>query len=142
VLEGPVDTGGRAYAEWAIEEGGGGIFLGVTEVEPADLVRRSGNAPLHASRGSRMHHCEDSVYPGGGLRSSRQQRRGGQVGLLVDGGRLWVFINGALHGPGPMASDLPARVLFAVELYIWDCEESRVRVVTGKPPPPTPTTQR
>jgi hypothetical protein len=39
-----------------------------------------------------------------------------------------VYVNGARLGPGPMASDLPARVRFAVEM--WSAG-SRVRLVAG-----------
>ena len=54
------------------------------------------------------------------------------MGLLVDGGRLWVYVNGARLGPGPMAWDLPARVRFAVEMRWW---RSQVRLVAGAEPP-------
>ena len=54
------------------------------------------------------------------------------MGLLVDGGWLWVCVNGARLGPGPMASDLPARVRFAVEMR---CVGACVRLVAGAAAP-------
>ena len=112
------DTGGRAYAEWVIEEADANcnIMLGVTALEAAPPA----GTCIHGSPESRMYHCSNSrAYPDGrGWGTSGRRQKGDRVGLLVDGGRLWVYVNGALLEPRPMASDLPARVRFAVELCI------------------------
>jgi hypothetical protein len=131
-----VDTSGRAYAEWVIEEADAGcnIVLGVTaarmEAAPSSL---SGD-PLHTNPESRMCYCHDSrAWPGNrDWGASGQRRRWDRVGLLVDGGQLWVYVNGVRLGPGPMASDLPAKVHFAIEMYYAG---TSVRLVTGAAPP-------
>jgi hypothetical protein len=136
LVEEAVDTGGRAYAEWVIEEAVGDcyIMLGVTALEAAPQAGTCMHNSIADSPESRMYGCRNSrAYPGyrdwGG---SGLRRKGDRVGLLVDKGRLWVVVNGARLGPGPMASDLPARVRFAVEM----CNAgSSVRLVAGAAPP-------
>ena len=117
LAEEAVDTGGRAYAEWVIEEADAicNIMLGVTALEAAPPA----GTGIHASPESRMYDCNDSTaWPDGrDWGASGRRRMGGRVGLLVDGGRLWVYVNGARLGPGPMASDLPARVRFAALMF-------------------------
>jgi hypothetical protein len=117
LVEGVVDTGGRAYAEWAIEEADACCFimLGVTALEVAP---QDGTDMLNSPE-SRMYFCYDSTaWPGNrDWGASGRRRKGDRVGLLVDGGRLWVCVNGARLGPGPMASDLPARVRFAALMF-------------------------
>ena len=136
LLEGEVDTTGRACVEWAIEETGHDtytfIMLGVTDLAAPPAP---GTSFIRAHPGSRMLHCRDShSYPGnrdwgaGG----RQLKKGDRVGLLVEAGRLWVHVNGARLGPGPMAEDLPPRVRFAAELGF---QGARVRVVEGAAAP-------
>ncbi len=45
---------------------------------------------------------------------------------------LWVFVNGKQLGEGPMATDLPPRVRFAIDL----CRPgARVRLLPSKEPP-------
>ena len=128
LAEGAVDTGGRAYAEWVIEEADllFHIMLGVTALEAAPPA----GTRIYNSPESRMYCCANSrAYPGGrDWGPSGRRRKGDRVGLLVDGGRLWVYVNGARLGPGPMASDLPARVRLAVEM--WSAG-SRVQLVAG-----------
>ena len=129
LAEEAVDTGGRAYAEWAIEEADDycHIMLGVTALEATPAA---GTMYIYGSPESRMYFCYDSrAYPGNrDWGTSERRRKGERVGLLVDGGRLWVYVNGARLGPGPMASDLPARVRFAVEMHD---PGTRVRLVAG-----------
>jgi hypothetical protein len=63
LAEGPVDTGGRTYAEWVIEEADGdcSIMLGVTALEETPPA----GTTIHSSRNSRMFDClESTAWPG------------------------------------------------------------------------------
>ena len=106
------------------------IMLGVTALEAAPPA----GTRIYNSPESRMYHCYTSrAHPGRrDWGASGQRQKGDRVGLLVDGGRLWVYVNGARLGPGPMASDLPARVRFAVEMLRVGY---RVRLVVGAAAP-------
>ncbi len=59
-----------------------------------------------------MYYCHDSrAYPGNrDWGAAGRRARGDRVGLLVERGSVWVYVNGARLGPGPMATDLPPRV--------------------------------
>ncbi len=61
---------------------------------------------------SRMYACfNSSAYPGGrNWGAAGRRARGDRVGLLVEGGSVSVYVNGARLGPGPMATDLPQQV--------------------------------
>ena len=140
LAEEAVDTGGRAYAEWVIEEADADcqILLGVTALEAVPPAGTN----LFDSHESSMFCCNAWAWPGCSVTKSvwsgctdrgGRRRKGDRVGLLVDGGQVWVFVNGARLGSGPMASYYrPARVRFAVEMR---CAGSRVRVVAGAAPP-------
>ena len=58
--------------------------------------------------------------------------QGDRVGLLVEGGRAWVYVKGERVGGGPMAEGLPRRLRFLAAVYR---EGSRVRLVEGARPP-------
>ena len=90
---------------------------------------------IHSHPGSRMFYCFNSTACPGERdwgAGGRQLKKGDRVGLLVEAGRLWVHVNGARLGPGPMAEDLPPRVRFAAELCF---QGARVRVVEGAAAP-------
>lgn len=112
LVEPAVRAARRCYAEWAIEGGGldseCNIMVGVTAlaaVPPAGQYMCG-----HPS--SRMFCCWDSnVYPGGrSWGPTGRLSQGDRVGLMVEGRSVSVYINGALLGPGPMATDLPPQV--------------------------------
>jgi hypothetical protein len=62
------------------------------------------------------------------LNRCNRRRVGDRVGLLVEGGRLWAFVDGVQLGPDPITSGLPARVRFFAELVEAG---QRVRLVRG-----------
>ena len=101
----------RCYAEWIIEEADRYccIMVGVTDM---DSVPADGQS-LYRLPGSRMHCCCTSLaYPGGRDWGAKGQvEQGDRVGVLVERGSVWVYVNGARLGPGPMATDLPQRVI-------------------------------
>jgi hypothetical protein len=92
-------------------------MLGVTSAEQPPPAGEA----LWRGPSSSMYYCLDSrAFRGGeqawGRTAGGPRCRGGdRVGLLVGWGRVWVFVNGTLVGPGPMAAGLPSRVRFAVE---------------------------
>ena len=100
----------RCYAEWIIEEAGRDcwIMVGVTDM---DSVPADGQA-MFSMPGTRMYSCCTSVaHPGCRDWGAKGQRvQGDRVGVLVERGSVWVYVNGAQLGPGPMATDLPQRV--------------------------------
>ena len=110
VVEPAVSSAERCYAEWVIEEADAccDILIGVTDL---DAVPPAGQC-MHDMPGSRMYHCYDSTaYPGGrDWGAAGQRKRGERVGVLVERGSVWVYVDGARLGPGPMATDLPQRV--------------------------------
>ena len=101
----------RCYAEWIIEEAGRDcwIMVGVTDM---DSVPPDG-LTMYLMPGSSMYSCCTSgAHPGcrdWGAKGRR--KRGDRVGLLVERGSVWVYVNGTRLGPGPMATDLPQRVI-------------------------------
>ena len=110
LMEPPVRSDGRCYAEWIIEESGPdcNIMVGVTALQAVPPVGQY----IFGHPSSRMYCCWDSnVYPGGrSWGPTGQLSQGDRVGLLVTGGSVSVYVNGALLGPGPMATDLPQQV--------------------------------
>jgi hypothetical protein len=129
---------GRAYAEWSldqIDDLGCYVMLGVTALEAAPQ-----GADVYQSPWSRMYSCYSSrVFPRGsapatweGAGQQRPWSRGHRVGLLVEGGTAWVYVNGAQIGGGPMAEGLPRRLRFATAV---GCPGNRVRLVEGARPP-------
>ena len=83
-------------------------MIGVTDLDAAPPAGQY----MHDKPGSRMYDCCDSRawprYRDWGAAGRRA--RGERVGLLVERGSVWVYVNGARLGPGPMATDLPQRV--------------------------------
>ncbi len=110
VLEPAVSSAERCYAEWVIEEANAKccINIGVTDLDAAPPPGRL----IHSS-GSRLYFCTNSqMHPGNrDWGAAGRRARGDRVGLLVERGGVWVYVNGARLGPGPMATDLPGRVL-------------------------------
>ena len=100
----------RHYAEWVIEEADFhcSILIGVTDLDAAPPAGQR----MHDMPGSRMYSCYDSkAFPGHrNWGAAGRRARGDRVGLLVERGGVWVYVNGARLGPGPMATDLPKRV--------------------------------
>lgn len=126
---------GRTYAEWSLDHDDEccHVLLGVTALEAAP----SGKDVIESPQ-SRLYFCHDSsVWP---LRSApaswdgrgRRLRQGDRVGLLVEGGRAWVYVNGERVGGGPMAEGLPRRLRF---LAAADRQHTRMRLVEGARPP-------
>ena len=114
-MEPPVSTAERSYVEWVIEEADANvnIMLGVTGLEAAPAA----GTGIYESPCSRMYYCANSkAYAGSGRNWGVTGRRskGDRVGLLVHGGSLSVYVNGELLGQGPMATDLPAQVV-----WVW-----------------------
>ena len=96
------------YAEWVLESTYCPIMFGVTDLDGAPPAGRR----LHNMPGSRMYDCRNSAaHPGDrDWGATGQCGQGDRVGLLVERGMLWVCVNGARLGIGPMATDLPQRV--------------------------------
>ena len=119
-------------SEWLIEDAGANslILFGVTALNTPTTGQKFCSSPS-----SRMHFCFDlRAWPGGrDWGASGRRAAGDRVGLLVDQGRLSVFVNGARLGPGPMAGDLPPHVRSCADLFRAG---SRGRVVAGARPPP------
>ena len=126
---------GRTYAEWSLDQTDRScdVFLGVTVLEAAPRGDDVRNSPL-----SRVYDCYDSsVYPQGRAPASwdgrgRRLWQGDRVGLLVEGGRAWVYVNGERVGGGAMAEGLPRRLRF---LAAASRQDTRVRLVEGARPP-------
>ncbi len=113
VVEPAFSSAERRYAEWVIEEASAlcNITIGVTDLDAAPPAGQC----IFSNLGSRMYYCLDSrVFLGSSacsdLDASGRRSRGDRVGLLVERGSAWVYVNGARLGPGPMATDLPQRV--------------------------------
>ena len=110
VVEPAVSSAERCYAEWVIEEADADCFIliGVTDLDAAPPAGQG----MHDKPGSRMYSCfRSKAYPGGrDFGAVGRRAPGDRVGLLVDRGSVWVYVNGARLGPGPMATDLPQRV--------------------------------
>jgi hypothetical protein len=110
LVEPAVSSAGRWYAEWVIEEADARclVMLGVTDLTAAPPAGRY----MYDRPGSRMYNCYSSMaFPGSRAWGATGRRaRGDRVGLLVARGSMWVFVNGAQLGPGPMATDLPHMV--------------------------------
>ena len=106
-------TAGRTYLEVEVLELHGGeearFMLGATSVE----------GPPHEffdPATAWLYHCGSALaFPGGRGWGAPQRRLapGARIGALVDGGRLWIRVDGEWVGPGPMARGLPAKVWFA-----------------------------
>jgi len=128
------DSSGRAYAEWVLEQTDANcyIMLGVTALTAAPVGNDVYQSPL-----SRMNYCHNSVvYPSGSASpswaGSGRRSQGDRVGLLVEGGRVWVYVNGERFGGGAMAEGLPGpRLRFLAACY----SGTRVRLVAGARPP-------
>jgi hypothetical protein len=109
LLEPAVGSAERSYVEWVIEEADSKcqVMVGVTDLDTAPAGQEMRGMP-----GSRMYRCRDSkAFPGErdwGAAGARA--RGDRVGLLVERGSVFVYVNGAQLGPGAMATDLPRRV--------------------------------
>ena len=122
---------GRTYAEWSLEETDVDcdVLLGVTVLEAAPCGEDVLESPL-----SRLYSCHNSsVWPSGSAPASwdgrgRRLRQGDRVGLLVEGGRAWVYVNGELVGGGPMAEELPRRLRFLAAAFY---RGTRVLLVEG-----------
>ena len=123
LLEPPVAAAGRAYVELLIEQANSlcRVMMGVTGLTapPADGAAL-GESPL-----SVMLQCSDSMARRGGedvdFGATGRRGVGERVGLLVDRGRLFAYVNGARIG-GCMAEQLPPRVRFAVDLRFEACQ--------------------
>jgi hypothetical protein len=111
VVEPAFGSDARRYAEWAIEAADAHchLLIGVTDLDAAPPAGVKGMCHLP---GSRMYYCCDSrAYPGARSWGAAGRRAAGdRVGVLVERGCVWVYVNGARLGPGPMATDLPRRV--------------------------------
>ena len=105
-----VSSAERCYAEWVIEETDANcyIVIGVTDLDAAPPAGQI----MHTMPGSCMYRCHNSrAYPGNrDWGAAGRRARGERVGLLVERGSVWVYVDGARLGPGPMATDLPQRV--------------------------------
>ena len=110
VVEPAVSSAERCYAEWVIEEADADcyIMIGVTDLDAAPPAGQL----MFDKPGSRRYHCHDSrAYPGKrNWGAAGQRKRGERVGVLVERGSVWVYVDGARLGPGAMATDLPQRV--------------------------------
>mmetsp|Transcript_1527 Transcript_1527/g.4141 ORF Transcript_1527/g.4141 Transcript_1527/m.4141 type:complete len:203 (-) Transcript_1527:504-1112(-) len=121
-----VRSADRSYVEFVIEvsDDNCAFNIGVTTAHafPADFTTAREQA------GSRMYRSHNSwAYPGGRDWCGTQRRRAGErVGLLLEAGRLWVYVNGERLGAGPMASDVPEQVRFVVEI---GAKDSRLRLI-------------
>ena len=128
-------TFGRTYAEWSLQriDVNREVLLGVTALTTAPRGRDTYENPQ-----SRMFNCFNSnIHPSGSASASwngrgRQMRQGDRVGLLVEGGRVWVFVNGERIGGGAMAEDLPRRLCF---LAVLGCFQNCLQLVVGATPP-------
>ena len=142
ILDPLVRTEEQSYVEFVVEEvpaGEAHVCLGVTTLEhppaperlPVDWSRRTS---MHCSAACVFYSCRfANCWPGGrDFGAAGEMRRGDRAGLLLRGGSLWVFVNGARQGGGAMAEGLPPAVRFAVELSEAGYA---VRVVPGAPPP-------
>ena len=113
-MEPAVDSAERSYAEWVIEEcdTSCNIMIGVTDLHDVPPYRRE----MHSMPGSRMLCCHNAMAVLGSTTSIdwgakiTTCARGERVGLLVERGCVWVYVDGVRLGPGPMATDLPTRV--------------------------------
>jgi hypothetical protein len=142
ILDPMVRTEEQSYVEFVVEEvpaGEAHVCLGVTTLEqppgperiPVDWSRRTS---MHCSAACVFYSCRfANCWPGGrDFGAAGEMRKGDRAGLLLRGGSLWVFVNGARQGGGAMAEDLPPAVRFAVELSEAGYA---VRVVPGAAPP-------
>ena len=128
LLDPKVDTDRQTYVEFVVEEvpaaaDGAHICLGVAALErpppperlPADWSCRTS---MHCSAECEMYSCQfANRWPGGrDFGATGRMQKGDRAGLLLRAGSLWVYVNGARQGTGPMAEGLPPAVRFAVEL--------------------------
>jgi hypothetical protein len=115
LMESLIPTTRSCYAEWIIEEAGPdcNIMVGVTALRTVPPVGQY----IFGHPSSRMYCCWDSnTYPGGrSWGPTGRLSQGDRVGLMVKGSSMSVYVNGALLGPGPMATDLPQQV--CLQLY-------------------------
>ena len=131
LLEPAFDSSLGRYVEWSLDHGDPfcQFILGVTALEAAPSGAAVWTDPL-----SRVFCCHNSsVWPRGSapLSWNNLERRltiGDRVGLLVIGGRAWVFVNGEKTGGGPMAERLPQSLRF---LAGASCQGSRIGLVTA-----------
>jgi hypothetical protein len=125
---------GRAYAEWVLDRADAKciVSLGVTAL--GDAAPR-GPAAFSCAE-SRMFHCDGSPVtpapPWSWRGCSRRCSQGDRVGLRVEGGRAWVYVNGERVGGGAMAEGLPPRLHFVAAAFR---EGARLRLVPGARPP-------
>ncbi len=114
LVEPAVSSAERCCAEWVIEEADAecDIMIGVTDLDAAPPAGQA----MFSQPGSRMYYCHNYcnnsfAYPSGrNWGATGRRARGERLGLVVERGSVWVYVNGARLGPGPMATDLPGRV--------------------------------
>ena len=118
LMEPAVDAEGCAYVELAVLLGNGAA-VGV--IEAAAVPTLSNGARVCDTQGAHMF-CLVSwtAWPGPRHWAAppEKERSGARVGLWLEKGRLWIYLDGKQVGPGPMASGLAGRMHFAAELCV------------------------